>query len=196
MKKLVALAVSIAMLAMAVPATADDGQTVREQNREFLLEENPNYNPNEIVTVHHNGISEEMTAEDALEITLDRADDRLLENIVADEAHGTAELVGDIWLIGFGNVDCGTVTTYAEQSEFLGAHAQFWLYSGDVGHANGASADFWSANSWTMKDAAAGSGVINYGGVSDFFCIEGGFFDLLFPFIDGYTTTQTTVPPS
>lgn len=197
MKKIAALAISMAMLAMAVPATADTGEDIREQNREWLLEQNPNYNPNEIVEVHHNGIVEQMTAEDALDITLDRAGDKLLENIAADAGgSGGGTVAGDVWLIGFGSVDCGSTTVLAPTPyPFTPIHTQLWLYGASTGYNEDSSANFWFAISWTAKTDIDGSGVVDYGGDSDFFCIEGGFFSLLFPFIDGYATNEQDVPP-
>jgi hypothetical protein len=193
MKKIAATVLAVAMFAMTAPMVSAGDTDVREQNREFIMDEiGDDYDPDAMVTLHYNGVTEEITQKEAVELTLDRAGDTNLETLADSAAHGEAELAGDIWLIGLGNVDCGTTTTVAPNpAGGVYPVAQFWLYNGEVGYNQGSSADLWLATSWTMKDYAAGSGGINYGGVSDFFCIEGGFFGILFPYIDGYTTTET-----
>lgn len=195
MEKIVAFALALAMFAVVAPGAVAEDTSVREENREFILEHADEYDPNEVVEVHHNGIVEEMTAEEALELTLDRAGDRNLADLAASATHGSSDLVGDVWLLGFGSVDCGETTILQEGvNPFLGLHPQFFLYAGDYGYNEDSSADFLLGLGFTMKEFVLVSDEVNYGGISDFFCFEGSF-GVLFPFIDGYSTTEDVPPP-
>lgn len=203
MERLAVLALGLVLVTVALPATVagEDEQSIREQNRQWILEHNPDYDPDATVELHTADGVEEMTAAEALERTLDRAGDTLLANIASDEVAGesavTQTVVGDIWLVATGNVDCGDRTVIAPSPlPFTAAGPQLWIYDGVIGYVTDASADVWIATSWTQKETLAGTGTFHYGGIIDPFCIDGGgFFSILFPFLDGYVTSLAGPPP-
>lgn len=193
MRRIVAIVVGVALVSMTAPATTATGQSIRDQNREWILDQVEDYRPDAIVEVHSDGTVEQMPARKALEVTLDRAGDRKLATLAAGASHGTSDLVGDIWLIGFGFEDCSW-HPIAPQPVSAPVLSQLWIYSGEIGYGH-AAASSWTATGWTMKETVTGSGDVYFGGVADFFCVEGGFFGILFPFVDGYVT-QRPVPPA
>lgn len=202
MERLAVLALGLVLVTVALPATVagEDEQSIREQNRQWILEHNPDYDPDAIVELHTADGVEEMTAAEALERALDRAGDTLLPDVASDEVAGesalTGTVVGDIWLIAVGSVDCGERTELADSPiPFTPVDPQLWIYDGVIGYVTDASADVWIAISWTQKETLAGTGTFHYGGIIDDFCIDGGgFFSFLFPFLDGYVTTLAGPP--
>lgn len=198
MRRLTTIALSLVLVSVALPTATVAGEadeTIREDNRAWLLEQNPEYDPDAIVELHTGDGVEEITAEQALERTLDRAGEASLAALTHGAGDGDGEAAGDIWLIGTGDVACGEVSRLAHQPvEPLPPGPQISLHDGAVGYATDASADRWTVISWTTKRTVDGSGIIHYGGVSDFFCTEQGPFEILFPFVDGYTTTIASPP--
>lgn len=200
MMRLGVLALGLALVTVALPATvtaSEDDQTIREQNRQWILEKNPDYDPEAVVELHTGEGVEEVTAREALERALDRAGETSLPSLVSAEGGGGGGTVtGDVWLIGWGNVDCGELSRLVPQDQFwYGSGPQMWVYEGYVGYASHASADTWHAISWTWKTDIHGAGAIHYGGLSDFLCFDGPAFALLFPFIDGYASDEVPHPP-
>lgn len=201
MRKIAAIVVGLALVATTVPA-ATASQSVREENREFILSHSSNYDPDAQVEVHHDGTVETMRAEQALEMTLDRADDRDLARMANSATHGDRTVAGDVWVLGLGDIECGEPTKLAPQPVFtIPVQEQFWLYDGHVGYSTTSSAEDWWATAWTMKDAIQGSGTVSYGGISTFFCVEDtvypiGWDGVLFPFVDGYVSPETVPPAS
>lgn len=200
MRKIAAILVGLALVATAVPVAAGS-QSIREDNREFILSHSPDYDPDDRVEVHHDGIVEEMRAERALEMTLDRAGDRNLAAMANSAAHGDRTVAGDVWILGLGDIECGEPIKLAPQPIFtIPVQQQFWLYDGHVGYSTSSSAEDWWATAWTMKETIQGSGTVSYGGISTFFCVEEivhpiGWDGVLFPFVDGYAS-PLTVPPA
>jgi hypothetical protein len=199
MRRLAAAVLGFALVATVAPTVAA-AEDVRESNRAFILENSEVFRPDATVEVHQGDSVEEMTAREALDLVLDRAGDRDLARLATSATHGSTDVAGDVWILGLGNVDCGTTTTYAPQPVFgMPVQEQFYVYDGFVGYNVGSSAEDWWADAWTLKETVQGSGTVNYGGLSNFFCVEDtvepiGWDGALFPFIDGYATEEP-VPP-
>jgi hypothetical protein len=183
---------TVAMVAVAAPGLGAQGTSVREDNRAFLLEQNPGAAMDDTVEVHHGDTVETTTVRQGLEMALDRAGDANLRALAQPAAaHETIDtVVGDVWLMGFGEVECGTTTTVAGNPAPEGPLVPgLWLYDGELGYNAGSAAEDWIALSWTTTVTVDGSGPVHYGGNSDFFCIEGSM-GILFPYIDGYATAN------
>lgn len=183
---------AVALMLMAVPASATD-MNVREKNIDFLvdytgLEEIPDGE----AMVHQNGEATELSIETAFELAAERAGSADLAQILSAAEPGDAVGVGDVWILEFGVGDCPEVTTHSEEAVVPpGAYdAQFAVYDGPVGNSTSSGAG--SIIDWTTKDAAAGTYTdgVSYAGQSDFFCIAFFGIYLLFPFLDGVAASN------
>jgi hypothetical protein len=170
-----------------LPAAAS-GDSLREQNREFILENTEDYDPDETVEVRINGQWQTMKASEALDHALDMTEDTDLETIAlsADEAtHGEPTWVGDILHLALGGADCGTTTEVAPSTPGEDLDPQFELHDGPVAYTTGTNADrLHVVYSYTMKEGHLAD-ELNWGGKAQSLCVPG-FVAL--DRIDGYAT--------
>lgn len=161
MKKIAVLALSLAMLAVAVPATADDGQTVREQNREFILEKiGDDWDPDADIDVRIDGVWQTMNAEDALEMALDGHERVNLEEAAQASSHGGNPSAGDIWIDNFGQ--CFEHDVQQDTPvPFVPVHLQLWIYDGGI--MQGTAPDGSIYIGWTDKSLGDASGATYLG---------------------------------
>jgi hypothetical protein len=199
MRRIAVLALGLAMLTMTVPVTAET--STRASNRAFVLDHVEDYDPDEIVEVHLDHGIEEMRAEEALELVLDRAGDRDLAAMADGAQHTNGPLVqtGEVLLYGLGDVRCGDSERHADRPPQFSLSPQgAWLDQGPVQSVTNVSANVWWAWGMTFKDVHQGfGGPLSYSGAIARLCIPNFYGDglgILFPLIDG-TAVRGNVPP-
>lgn len=189
MRKIVATILGLAMVTMAVPATASD-DSLRESNREFILSHLDDWDPDRVVDVRVDGEWQTMEASQALELALDMVEDKDLErlaNAADGGAHGTEDWAGDILELALGNADCGESTSVGPATPGAEPDPQLTVHEGDLTYVTGVSGDFHRVISETMKeDARVGGTAVHHVGKGLSLCISG------FVYLSLYTGFATT----
>lgn len=200
MQRITTLVLSLAMVTLTLPATAS-ATDVREENREFVLERG-DYDPHRIVDVHRTDGVEQMPAHEALELVLDQAGDQSLAQMVASAEHTNGPLVqlGEIFLYGEGNVNCGETYRIADRPESFQLSPQgAWPDQGPVQSVRNVSSNVWWAWGMTFKDIHQGwGGPLSYNGAIARLCLPnfyGDGFGIIFPLIDGALARGNIPPP-
>lgn len=189
MRKMVAIVLGLAMVTMAVPATASE-DSLREKNRAFILSHLDDWDPDRVVDVRVDGEWQTMTASEALELALDMAEDKNLErlaNAAEDSDHGTEDWAGDILELALGDADCGESTSVGPVTPGAEPDPQLTVHEGDLTYVTGVTGDFHRVISETMKEDAMVDGTaVHHVGKGGSLCISG------FVYLSLYTGFATT----
>jgi len=182
MKKIAAIAVSIAMVAMAAPATATTTDDYREENRAFLMEKlGDEYDPNAIVEVTVNGHTEKMEASEAVELWLDQTERVNVADIANSDGHGTPT-AGDIWLVNL--FSCIEPDTQEDTPvPALQPDPQLYVYEG--GLIQGEAPSGTSFLAWTEGKSVGDASGLTYAGQGSTLCINFFFLEIGLAFYDG-----------
>lgn len=170
--KQLAIVLAVAMVSMAMPASASNSDI----NRAWVLE-----NVTGDLNAVYSGTTGLKTGWQIVDEVVARMGDVNVPATIAANVVTPGGDVGDVWMIGFGGGSCGPNQILAPSPAFIPVDGQLWIYSGGVGTGSASGFSGFTIG-WTSKTSGSFSGTVNYGVVSDFFCFDGFIF---FPYIDG-----------